>query len=196
MLKRRFALACLLVFSALALVACGSSGNSDESQIEETIETSATSTDPADCMKLETQQFMEQTTQERGKAAVTKCEKEAEAEEGAESASVSKVEVSGSSATAEAALTGGGLGGQAVEVALVKDGDQWKLDEVVKFTKFDRAKLIEYFEEEFSKSSNELPSKLAGCFIEAFQEGSQAEIEELLFSPSSQGFEEIAEACQ
>ncbi|HET7484316.1 MAG TPA: hypothetical protein VFJ64_02960 [Solirubrobacterales bacterium] len=196
MLKRRFALAFLLVFSALALVACGSSGNGDESQIEEAVETSATSTDPADCTKLETQQFMEQTTQESGKAAVKKCEKEAEAEEGAESASVSNVEVSGSSATAEAALTGGGLGGQSVEVALVKDGDQWKLDEVVKFTKFDRAKLIEYFEEEFSKSSNELPHKLAGCFIEAFQEGSQAEIEELLLSGSDEGFEEIAEACQ
>jgi ABC-type glycerol-3-phosphate transport system substrate-binding protein len=194
--KRRFALAFLLVFSVLALVACGSSGSSDESQIEEAIETSATSTDPADCTKLETQQFMEQTTQESGKAAVSKCEKEAEAEEGAESASVSNVEVSGSSATAEAALTGGGLDGQAVEVALVKDGDQWKLDEVVKFTKFDRAKLVEYFEEEFSKSSNELSPKLAGCFIEAFQEGSQAEIEELLLGSSAKGFEEIAETCQ
>jgi hypothetical protein len=195
-LKRRFALAFLLVFSALVLVACGSSGNGDESQIEEAIETSATSTDPADCTKLETQQFMEQTTQESGKAAVAKCEKEAEAEEGAESASVSNVEVNGSNATAEAALSGGGLSGQTVEVALVKDGDQWKLDEVVKFTKFDRAKLIEYFEEEFSKSSNELPPKLAGCFIEAFQEGSQAEIEELLLGSSAKGFEEIAEACQ
>lgn len=196
MLKRRFALACLLVFSTLVLVACGSSGNSDESQIEETIETSATSTDPADCTKLQTQQFTEQTTQEKGKAAVTKCEEEAEAEEGAESASVSNVEVSGSSATAEAALTGGGLGGQTVEVALVKDGEQWKLDEVVKFTNFDRAKLVEFFKEEFAKASSELPPKLSGCFIEVFQEGSQAEIEELLLSSSSKGFEEVAEACQ
>jgi hypothetical protein len=194
--KRRFALAFLLIFSALALVACGSSGNGDESQIEEAIETSATSTDPADCTKLQTQQFMEQTTQESGKAAVTKCEKEAEAEEGAESASVSNVEISGSSATAEAALTGGGLGGQSVEVALVKNGEQWKLDEVVKFTNFDRAKLVEYFEEEFTKASSELPPKLAGCFIEVFQEGSQAEIEELLLSNSTKGLEEVAEACR
>jgi hypothetical protein len=195
-LKRRFALACLLVFSALAVVACGSSGNSDESQIEEAIETSATSTNPADCTKLETQQFMEQTTQESGKAAVAKCEEQAEAEEGAESASVSNVEASGSSATAEATLTGGALNGQTLEVGLVKDGDQWQLNEVVKFTEFDRAKLVEYVEEEFSASANGLSPKLAGCFIEAFQEGSQAEIEELLFSPSSEGFEEIAEACR
>jgi hypothetical protein len=195
-LKRRLALACFLAFSALALVACGSSGSGDESQIEEAIETSATSTDPADCTKLQTQQFTEQTTQEKGKAAVTKCEEEAEAEEGAESASVSNVEVNGATATAEAALTGGGLGGQTVEVALVKDGEQWKLDEVVKFSNFDRAKLVEFFKEEFSKASSELPPKLAGCFIELFQEGSQAEIEELLLSSSSEGFEEVAEACQ
>jgi hypothetical protein len=193
-LKRCLALTCLLIFSALAFVACGSSG--EDSQIEEAIETSATSTDPADCTKLETQQFMEQTTQESGKAAVAKCEEEAKAEEGAESVSVSNVEASDSSATAEAALTGGALNGQALEVELVKNGDQWQLNEVVKFTEFDRAKLVEFVEEEFTPSANGLSPKLAGCFVEAFQEGSQAEIEELLWSGSGEGFEEIAEACQ
>jgi len=192
-LKRCFALTCLLAFSALALVACGSSG--EDGQIEEAIETSATTTNPADCTKLNTQQFMEQTTQESGKAAVEKCEEEAEAEEGAESVSVSNVEASGSSATAEAALTGGVLNGQALEVELVKSGEQWQLNEVVKFTKFDRAKLVEFVEEEFTPSANGLSPKLAGCFVEAFREGSQAEIEELLWSGSGKGFEEIAEAC-
>lgn len=196
MLKRRFALACLLVFSALAVVACGSSGNSDESQIEEVIETSATTTNPADCTKFETQQFMEQTAQESGKAAVAKCEKEAEAGEGAESVSVSNIEVNGSSATAEAALTGGALNGQTVEVGLVKGGEQWQLNEVVKFTAFDRAKLVEYVEEEFTPSATGLSPKLASCFVEAFQEGSQAEIEELILSNSSEAFEELGEACQ
>ncbi len=196
MLKRRFALACFLVFSVLAVVACGSSGSNDESQIEEAIETSATSTNPADCSKLNTQQFMEQTTQESGKAAVAKCEEEAKAEEGAESVSVSSVEAGGSSATAEAALTGGALNGQTLEVELVKNGDQWQLNEVVKFTEFDRTKLVEYVEEEFTPSANGLSPKLAGCFVEAFQEGSQADIEELLWSGSGEGFEEIAEACQ
>jgi hypothetical protein len=193
-LKRCFVLTCLLVFSALALIACGSSG--EDSQIEEAIETSATTTNPADCSKLNTQQFMEQTTQESGKAAVAKCEEEAEAEEGAESVSVSNVEASDSSATAEAALTGGALNGQTLEVELVKSGEQWQLNEVVKFTEFDRAKLVEFVEEEFTPSANGLSPKLAGCFVEAFQEGSQAEIEELLWSGSGEGFEEIAEACQ
>lgn len=69
-----------------------------------------------------------------GAEAVKTCEKEASEESGAESASVSNVEVDGSKATADVALTGGSLDGQGVEVALVKQGDQWKLDEITGFT--------------------------------------------------------------
>jgi hypothetical protein len=191
--KRLLLLPCLLVLSALVLAACGSGGG-DESKVEETIEKSATSTDPADCTKLETQQFMEQTTQESGKAAVKSCEEEAEKEEGAESAAVSNVEVEGSSATAEAALTGGSLDGQTVEVELVEASDQWKLNEVIAFTKFDQAKLVETFEGDLSEASNEVSPKFAACFIETFKQADQAEIEELIFG-SGRGFEEIAENC-
>jgi hypothetical protein len=193
--KRRFALAFLLVLSVLALVACGSSGNDDESKVEEAIETSATSTDPADCTKLETQQFMEQTTQESGKAAVEKCEEEAKKEEGAESAEVASVSVNGSTATAEATLTGGSLGGQTVEVELVKAGDQWKLNEVVKFTKFDQAALVKAFKQELSKASSEISPRFAACFVKALEETDQAEIEAMIFGGNAKAFEEIAEGC-
>ena len=193
MSERPLLLPLLLILSALALSACGSSGG-EESKVEETIETSATSTDPADCSRLQTQRFMEQTTQESGKAAVKKCEEEAEKEEGSESVEVSNVEAEGSSATAEAALSGGSLDGQAVEVELVKDGDQWKLNEVVKFTKFDNGKFVETFEREIEKSG-ESSSKFATCFIEAFKGADQKEVEELLFHGSGNGFEEIAREC-
>lgn len=194
MLKRRLVLACLLIVSALALAACGSS-NSEESQIEEAVETSATSTDPADCTKLATQQFIEQTTQSEGAEAIKTCEKEAKEESGAKSAAVSNIEVDGSKATADAALTGGGLDGQEVEVALVKEGDQWKLDEVVSFTKFDQAKVIETLERELAKPSNEVSKSTAACITNAFEEAPEAEFEEALLSPSTEGFEELAEAC-
>jgi hypothetical protein len=194
-LKRHFALACLLAFSALALVACGGSGSGEDAQIEEAIETSATSTDPADCTKLQTQQFMEQTTQESGKAAVKSCEEEARKEEGAESAGVASVSVNGSTATAEAALTGGSLDGQTVEVELVKAGDQWKLNEVVKFTKFDQAALVKAFEQELSKASSEISPRFATCFVQALEETNQAEIEAMIFGGNAKAFEEIAEGC-
>jgi hypothetical protein len=194
LLKRRLVLACLLVVSALALAACGSS-NSDESQIEEAVETSATTTDPADCKKLATQQFMEQTTQSEGSEAVKTCEKEASNDEGAESAAVANVEVEGSKATADVALTGGGFDGQEVEVALVKEGDQWKLDEIAGFVKFNEAKVIETLEKGFAKPSSEVSKGLAACIVESFEEAPQAEFEEALISGSTEGFEEIAGGC-
>jgi hypothetical protein len=194
LLKRSLVLTCLLIVSALALAACGSSEN-DESQIEEAIETSATSTDPADCKKLATQQFMEQTTQSEGPEAVKTCEEEASNDEGADSATVSNVEVDGSNASADVALGGGGFDGQEVEVALVKQGDQWKLDEVAGFVKFDEAKVIEALEKGFAKPSSEVSKSLASCIIESFEKAPQAEFEEALISASTEGFEEIAGSC-
>jgi hypothetical protein len=192
--KRLLLLPCLLVLSALSLAACGGGGG-DEGEIEDVIETSATSTDPSDCKKLNTQKFMEQTTQESGEAAVGSCEREAKEEEGAESAKVSAVEVDGSDATAEVAFGGGHLDGQALEVALVKDGDEWKLDEVVEFTEFDRAKLVEVLEENLAEPSSEVNRKFGDCVVEAFKRDSQEEVEELVFGHSPQALEELFEAC-
>jgi len=192
--KRLLLLPCILILSALALAACGSSAD-DEGEVEDTVELSATTTDPADCEKLNTQEFMEQTTQESGGAAVKECEQEAKEGEGAESASVSNVEVNGSDATAEVALSGGNLDDQALEVALVKDGDQWKLNEVVEFTKFNQAKLVEVLEEGLSEPSSEADPKFAACVIDAFKQGSQAEVEDLLFGGSSGTLEEVFEGC-
>jgi hypothetical protein len=192
--KRLLLLPCILILSALALAACGSSGDG-ESEIEEAIETSATSTDPADCKKLNTQEFMEQTTQESGSAAVKECEEEAKNGEGAKSVKVSEVKIDGSDATAEVALSGGNLDGQALELALTKDGDQWKLNEVVKFTKFSQAKLVEVLEEGLSESSSKTDPKFASCVIDAFKQGSQAEVEDLLFGGSSGTLEEVFESC-
>jgi pectin methylesterase-like acyl-CoA thioesterase len=196
--KRLLLLPCLLVLSALAFAACGG-GNDDQSTVEETIETAATTTDPADCSKTQTQKFMEQTTQESGKAAVKSCEEEAENEEGAESVKVSKVEVNGSNATAEAALSGGNLDGQTLEVALLKEGDRWKLNEVVKFTNFDQEKLVETFEREIKREVEESPgkvnSKFANCFIEAIKHADKAAIEELVLSGSSKTLEGAIGSC-
>lgn len=194
MLKRRLVLPCLLIVSALVLVACGSSSNGDESQIEEAIETSATSTDPADCTKVDTKGFVEQTTQTEGAEAIKLCEKEASEESGAKSADVSNIEVDGSKATADVALSGGGLGGQEVEVALVKEGEQWKLDELTGFVKFDQAKVVETLKEQFAKSS-EVSKSLSTCITTAFEEAPQDKFEEALLSPSTEGFEELAGSC-
>jgi hypothetical protein len=184
----------LLLVLALGLSACGGGGSSDESKIEEAIEGSASS-DPAACTKYQTQAFVEQTSEGTGKAAIKECEEEAENGEAPESASVSNVEVNGSKATAEAALTGSIFDGQAVEIALVKEGDQWKMNEISKFTKFNQAKLVESFKKELAKASDEVKPKFAACFIEAFEEADQGQIEEMLFGGNEKAFEEIAKNC-
>jgi spermidine/putrescine-binding protein len=193
-LSKRLLLPCLIIVSTLALAACGSSGD-ETSKVEEAVEIAATTTDPADCTKLQTQNFMEQTSQETGNAAVKSCEEEAEEEENASAATVANAEVNGSDATAEVTLSGGkSLSGQTLEVALVKDDDQWKMNEVIKFTKFDHDKLIETFEREIN-GSDEGSSKFATCFLKAFEEANQAEVEKLLFHSNGKGFEEIARDC-
>jgi hypothetical protein len=194
LLKRSLVLTCLLIVSALALVACGS-GDNDESQIEDVVVTSATSTDPANCKGLSTQQFMEQTTQSEGSEAVETCEEEASNDEGASDATVANVEVDGLDASADVALSGGGFDGQEVEVTLVKEDDQWKLDEIAGFANFDEAKVIETLEEGFAKPSSEVSKSLASCIVESFEEAPQAEFEDALISGSTEGFEEIAGDC-
>lgn len=194
MSKRLLLLPCLLVLSAFALVACGSS-ESEESKVEEAIETAAVTTNPSDCAKFETQQFMEETTKEKGEGALKSCEEEAEKGENAKSVEISNVKVEGSDATAEAALMGGGgLDGQTLEVSLVKEGDQWKLDEAVRFTKFSSAALVEALEREIDKAG-ESGSKFATCFVEAVKGLDRSEAEELFFDPTGRGFGEIAKSC-
>ena len=189
---------CLLILAAVALSACGGGGGSDdEGKIEEAIETAATTSNPSNCTELETQKFDEQNTSVEGAAAVKECEKEAKngEDEPAESVDIANVSVNGETATAEVALSGGALNGQSLEVALEKEGDNWKLDEIVGFTNFDGAKLAETLEEKFTEEGD-VPPKMASCIVKAFAQASQAEAEELLFSGNLEAVEEVALKCQ
>jgi hypothetical protein len=197
--KRHVLLPLLLLVFALALVlsACGggsSGGGDDEAAIEKAIETSATSTDPATCKETSTQQFMEQSGSVEGAAAVKACEESATDEVTAESAEVSEVEVDGSEATAEVTLTGGSLNGQSLEVALVKEDSDWKLNELVGFTNLDNAALAEAIGTKLEEEGGAV-AELAPCIAEGFEVAEQAEIEELTISGSSAPIEELAEEC-
>jgi hypothetical protein len=174
--------------------ACGS-GSSEVSEVEEAIETAAASDDPADCTRLQTQKFTEQASHQGGAGAVKQCEEEAKEGVGIEAATVSKVKVNGSRATAQVAPRGGTLNGQTVEVTLVKSGDQWKLSEIVKFIRFDEQALIESLESEFEENATEVSAKFGHCFIKSFDEGGKQEVEELLLSPEAKEVEGVAKLC-
>jgi hypothetical protein len=186
----------LLVLTALTITACGGGGSGDEDKITEVIEKSATTTDPSNCTERETQRFDEQNSQQKGKAAVEACEEEAEAgEEQAEGAKVSNVSVNGEKATAEVEFEGGSLGSQALEVALVQEEGDWKLDQIEGFANYDGKALGEAFEKEFEENPEGLNKEQATCIAGKVAESSQAEAEELFFSGSSEPIIELAEGC-
>ena len=133
------------ILAALALAACGGDdgGSEDEDQITEAIEKSASEADASACTEFQTQNFVEQTSGGTGEEAVERCRESQREEALADSVDVSDIEIDGDSAGAVAALTGGFVDGQSLELGLAKEDGQWKLDELVGFAEFDRAKYVD-----------------------------------------------------
>lgn len=186
----------LLLALTLGLAACGGGGESDEDKIASTIETAATSTDPAVCGETQTLKFMEQTTAGAGKEAEKECEEEAKSGEGnPESVNVSKVEVSGGKATADAEFKGGNFNEQTLEVALVEEGGEWKLNEFVGFAKFDPSVFIEALAKQL-ESEPSIEPQVASCIVEGIEEFSKSELESLVVENNTQAIVEVAESCE
>jgi ABC-type glycerol-3-phosphate transport system substrate-binding protein len=188
-----------LIAMAMALTACGggssSSGGGDEAAIEEAIETSATSSDPSKCTEVQTEAFNEAESGKTGEAALQECEKQAKTEsEPAESVTVSNISEDGDTATAEVAITGGSLEGQAVEVGLTNEEGDWKLNEFVGFTKYDPAGIASLVEEKLGEEGG-ASAAIAKCVAEGIEEMSEEEAESFVFEKDDEGIEEIATAC-
>jgi hypothetical protein len=179
---------------AFGLVACGG-GESDEDKVVEVIETSVTSSDPADCKKLATQAFLEQTEFEQGAAAVESCEESTkDTSDDPDSVEVSEVEIDGSSATADVAFNGGSFDSQTLSVALVEEDGDWKMDELTGFAEFDQERLANSFEEAL-KLEDDVDPQLANCFAETVRELPKADAESLVVGGSSDPIVEIVEGC-
>jgi hypothetical protein len=186
----------LLALAALMLTACGGGGSSDEDKITEAIETAATTSDPSNCTELETLAFVEQNSQQKGKAAVKACEEEAEAgAEEAEGANVSNVSINGSKATAETEFEGGSLGSQSLEIALAEEDGSWKLDQIEGFADYDGKALGEAFEKQFEAEPGELEPEQAKCISGKIAGLSQADAEEVFFGGSAEPIIELAQSC-
>lgn len=199
-MNKRLPLLPLALLIALGIAACGgggdSTGDGQKGQIESVIEESVTSTDPAKCTELMTRNFVEQTAGAVGEAAVEECEEEAGDEtDDAESVDVTKVEIDGRSATAHAAFVGSGLDGQTVVVALVEDGDQWKLDEIEGFVDLDRGSLIAALEKQL-EAAGELSDEQVACIVDGLKEASDRSFEGLLLNGESEELAEIAAGCE
>jgi hypothetical protein len=196
-LNKRLALLLVSGLSILALAACGSGGSEAEEEVDEAIITSITSTDPSKCTEVMTQRFVDQNADADGAEALKECEEEAsDSSDDPDEVTVSGIEIDGSEATAEVAFVGGGFDGQTVAVALVEEGDQWKLDEIEGFSEYDAEALAQTLEDRFEAVSNEITPAQISCIGDAIRDTSAAEAEELLLGGDSEKFVEFAEACE
>lgn len=185
----------LLAWAVLAVTACGG-GGSDESKIVDVIEKAETTADPRHCTELQTQRFNEQVSQQTGKAATEACEKQAKAgEEQAKGANVSNVSVNDEKATAEVEFKGGPLDSQTLDVALVQEDGDWKLDQVEGFADYNGKALGAAFEKRFEEEPEGLSPKQAKCISRKISASSEAEAEELFFGGSSKPIIRLAESC-
>lgn len=196
MQRLRLLLPAVLLIFVFGLAACGGGGESDEDKITSTIETAATSTDPAVCGETQTLKFMEQTASGTGKEAEKECEKETKAgKNNPESVTVSKVEVEGEESTANVEFEGGNFDGQTLEVALVKEGGDWKLNELIGFAKFDAGAFVNVLAEQLEEEPSIKP-RVASCIVERLEELPKAELEGLVVENNTQPIVELAESCE
>jgi hypothetical protein len=195
-IKRSLPLAVLLPVLGLGLAACGGS-ESDEDKVIDVIEKSAGSTDPADCERLATQNFLEQVELSQGAEAVKSCEENTEDDdEEAEEVEVSNVKVDGSTATAKVAITGGSFDGQTAEMQVVEEDGGWKVDEITEFVVFDQEKLADSLEKGLTEGEDPLEAQFAECFTEVMREVPEAKAEEIILGGSEKPITEIFEGCQ
>ncbi|MBS1891249.1 MAG: hypothetical protein JST59_08145 [Actinobacteria bacterium] len=187
-----------LIAMAVALSACGggsSSSGGEEGAIEKAIETAATSTDPSKCTEAQTEAFNETETGLTGEEALETCEEEVETEtEVAESVTVSNISENGETATADVEVEGGSLSGQGLEVEMAKEEGTWKVNDFLGFTNYDPAGIAAVMEEKLAEEESVTPA-LAKCVVEGVEKMSQKDAEAMVFEKSSEGVEEIANAC-
>jgi hypothetical protein len=160
-------LAIVAIVLAVVIASGGGGGGGAEAQIAGVIERSFLSTDPADCTKLNTQRFLQQTYFLTGQDAVNACAAEAKnLATHPDSVDVSdvRVTVSGDGATAEARFQGGLYDGQTMILSLLKDGAQWKLYYVNDYKDFDLNSFAAAFAATTPKFAvNPLPQGKANC---------------------------------
>jgi hypothetical protein len=190
-----FAVAGIASLAVFGLTACGSSdsNSADQDQITTAITQAATSGDPSACTKYQTVKFDEQTSSGTGQAAVRSCEKDA-AQTAADNVDVTDVNVEGDTATAKAKATGSIFDGQTLELALVKEGDQWKLDQFTGFENFNKEAMINAFREQLSQEAGTTPQAVQ-CVVQQFQQASDEQMEAIFTSSNPQAENQIFAPC-
>jgi len=177
--------AAAIALVACALSACGDEGDKrlseDVKQIHATLNEALTTKDPDSCTRLATQTFVEQTTAERGKAALRSCRNEV-ARSSAQEVSFGRVVVSGPRASADLRTKGGRLPYKTVRFGLRKAAGRWKLDRAKRAT-LDRGAFLRFLRTEVTSPPDALDDAAADCVVRDFEQREDDEIVRALLKP-------------
>lgn len=193
---RRALAALVLLILALGFVACGGgSGESDEEKVEAVIKTALTSTDPSACGESRTMDFMEETAEATGAKAERECEEDVASRENLPSSvKVSKIEVEGGKATAEVHFEGGDPDGLVVNVALVEEDGNWKIDDFTDLAGLDRKRFTARIERAFKQEGLGRPE--VRCLVAALDKLPEDEFEEVALGGDEEVITEISGRCE
>ncbi|HSS05059.1 MAG TPA: hypothetical protein VLK89_07745 [Solirubrobacterales bacterium] len=164
----------------------------DSTKIRQAIESVATGVDPSHCTEKATEGYLEQTTGEEAPFADEACESRA-GEGAADSVDVRDIAIDGDRATAVVANKGGSFDGSRLVVRLIDRDGGWRLDRIVEFADFDRAK----FRRAYRKRLLELgfPRVAAECVLGREQVLSDTEVERAALHPADSIFARFVVGC-
>ena len=197
--KRAIAILAAALLATFALAACGGDDDNggsgaDEDQITSAIDRAATSGDPAACTDVQTPRFVQQTNGGGSPAQSLKsCQEDAQ-DSVADSVDVSDIEVDGNTATAKAAVKGSFFNGQTLDIALVKQGDQWKLDRFTGFVDFDKDAMIEGIKGELEKEK--APAAAIECVEQQFEQAPDQQVEDAFTSNDPEAEQALFGPCE
>lgn len=180
---------------AVALAGCGGGSGDPEAAIEATVRTAVLSHDAAKCTEAMTAALREEVSGKSGKDALEDCEEEAvEDKHDTKAVAVSNVKVHGDHASAEAAYTGGTFGGQTIVLSLVEAGGRWKVDQVVRISKFDRKRLLAGAAVNLTDKGEASPDQ-GRCIVARLGRKTRAQIEAVLLNRDDAAEIELVRAC-
>jgi hypothetical protein len=142
----------------------------DRAMIEQAITEVFVESDPANCTKFRTQEFVDRMHFGTGNVALADCEKdEADPSEyGPDSVSITDVGIENDGATAEVAIHGGALDRMAFDIALIEETGSWKLDRIVGVD-IDRAALDHASAEAYA-SEGDMTREEADCYVATYRD--------------------------
>jgi hypothetical protein len=184
------------ISTAALLAACGGGGgNDDNAQITDLIQTAVKSTDPTDCTKLQTQQFVEQTELQSGQAAIRQCQKDAsDTTDNPDSVAITNVTSSGATGSADVTFHGGSFDGSTLTVAVNKAGDQWKLDKITDIPNFNFPGMVQALSAKLNSDST-IPPEVASCITQAFDNAGADQVKSIILSGSGDQLTALFSTC-